>query len=86
MPLNLPDIGSFTRENRVEIAAWALAREGEIAAGFKWNPSLPNESEIDVGLKACSIIQEALKRADSEGHAVEEHLPLWDKFCQKKET
>jgi hypothetical protein len=66
---------SFSEEEHV---ALKMERIGE---DLQWDASLPQESEVTLGPKAQSIIQEALKKLDKEKHLTEDFLTLWDKFC-----
>ena len=71
---------SFSEEEHARI------KLEETESGYKWDPSVEQASEVEIGPKAFVVIQDTLKRLDSEKKLIADLLPLWDKFCPEKET
>lgn len=49
--------------------------------GFRWDPLARQETEVEIGPKAASIIADTLKRLSDKKVLTEDFLSLWDRFC-----
>jgi hypothetical protein len=66
---------SFSEE---EHARLGIVTEGQ---QVRWNPDVPQETEVEVGPKAAAIIAEALKGLSDKKVLTEDFMSLWDRFC-----
>jgi len=73
-------------------AALSLSEEEHAKFGIvikgdqvQWNPSIPQESEIEIGPRALVMIADKLKELSEAKppKLTEDFIPLWDKFVEK---
>lgn len=64
-----------------EVKKYSIVEEIQ-ASGMivKWNTTIPQESEINIGEKATEIIQTTLKNLDSNSKLTEREFSLFEKF------
>ena len=65
---------SFTE---AEHSALGIVIDGD---QIKWDPSVAQSSEVAIGPKAAALINDALKKLDTESKLTEDFLPLCEKF------
>ena len=66
---------SFSEE---EHARLGIVNDGQ---NVRWNPEVPQETDVEIGPKAASIIAETLKGLSDKKVLTEDFMSLWDKFC-----
>lgn len=48
-----------------------------------WDESADVEKEIEIGDKAHEIIVDCLKKLNRKEMLTQEHLPVWERFCEQ---
>ena len=58
------------------------ARLGIVVDGVnvRWDPSAPQDTEVEIGPKAATIITDTLKGLSEKKVLTEDFLSLWDRF------
>lgn len=51
---------------------------------FRWDTSAERAKTINIGPKAAEIIQKALKELNKKEALTDNHVELWDRFCEDK--
>jgi hypothetical protein len=68
----------FTEEEHAALKFQEVRADGQ-PPRLTWQPSV-GETEIEIGVKAESIVRDALTKMDAEGRITAEYLSLCDKF------
>jgi hypothetical protein len=69
---------SFSEE---EHAALKMEQDAE---GFRWDSTVSQDTEVEVGPRAYVIVQDTLKGMDKSNKLTEDFFSLWDKFCEER--
>jgi hypothetical protein len=74
---NLRSALSFSEEDH---AKFGLRIEGD---QIKWDPSVEQDAEIEIGPKAFVLIGDSLKSLEADSKLGLDFVSLWDKFCSE---
>ena len=69
---------SFSEEEHVKLG---IVFEGD---QVKWNPEVPQETDVAFGKKASEIAAKTLKKLSDDRTLHEDYLSLWDKFVPEE--
>lgn len=67
-------------------AEWIKFGFKEEGDQLKWDPTLPQDIEVEMGPTAQKMVQDTLKKLSTENKLTEDFLSLYDKFCPEGEV
>ena len=70
---------SFSEEEHT-----AFNLKGDENGAFKWDMAAEKPKAVEVGAKAAEIIKKALEALNKKEALTDNHVELWDRFCEEK--